>query len=305
MAAFAHCLKRADMIELDIWYTKDKKIVVFHDTDMSRMCGVKKRVNDVLYDELPRIRLPTPDSWPQGEMTLSKRSRNEDDHCKIPLLSDVLDLVRRTGKSVLIEVKEKKETRRIAAEVHEMIRARNLLDDVVWFSLDDRSNRLLQDFNRKLNASGRVSEMLPTLPSVFEVLRVLALYYVGLLPFYSFPNDLMGVPILVASAQDGQRLPFQDKVPVPGWLYRWLFTILVGPRGLLYAPGLYEQLQRCGVPTVALGINPDDLSRKNLSGDRQSSASLAIGRRIGMAFCLSDHISWLASNTRSSDFSVE
>ena len=42
-------------VEMDVWMTKDKKVVVVHDPNLKRICGVDKTVNDFNYDELPLI----------------------------------------------------------------------------------------------------------------------------------------------------------------------------------------------------------------------------------------------------------
>ncbi len=39
-------------VELDVQLTKDKSLVVFHDADLKRMCGVSKKVSECTYEEL-------------------------------------------------------------------------------------------------------------------------------------------------------------------------------------------------------------------------------------------------------------
>lgn len=74
-------------IELDINVTKDGKVVVFHDINLLRMCQVDIKLSDVTYDEIKDFTLLMTDE-------------------RIPLLSDVLDLVK--GKyPLLIELKPK------------------------------------------------------------------------------------------------------------------------------------------------------------------------------------------------------
>lgn len=74
LAAFAEAIDRGYGIELDINITADGKVVVFHDDDLKRMCGVDKAVNDCSWAELSKFRLAGTD---QG----------------IPLFSEVLELV--------------------------------------------------------------------------------------------------------------------------------------------------------------------------------------------------------------------
>lgn len=61
-------------IELDVQLTKDEKVVVFHDADLSRVCGVDAKVNSMTYEELQTLRL---------------FESNE----KIPLFSEVLKII--------------------------------------------------------------------------------------------------------------------------------------------------------------------------------------------------------------------
>ena len=74
LAAFEAAAQAEYGIELDIQLTKDGKIVVFHDHDLSRMCGVPARIDELGAEELRAYTLAT-----SGE--------------KIPLFSEVLSLV--------------------------------------------------------------------------------------------------------------------------------------------------------------------------------------------------------------------
>ena len=85
LGAFSYAVEKNFAIELDVRLTKDCKMVVFHDKDLMRVCGVDVNVSDFTYEQLSLFKL--------GES-------NE----KIPLLADVLKLV--DGKvPLLIEIK--------------------------------------------------------------------------------------------------------------------------------------------------------------------------------------------------------
>lgn len=71
-------------IELDIRFTKDKKIVVFHDNTLKRFAGKDVRIDEMEYEELAGISLPG--------------------HSHIPLFTEVLDCVR--GRvPLIVEIK--------------------------------------------------------------------------------------------------------------------------------------------------------------------------------------------------------
>lgn len=84
LAAFVAAAKAGYGVELDVQFTADKKIVVFHDANLKRMCGVDKRVDELTYVELSDLRLLGSDQ-------------------SIPLLSDVLEVL--DGVTLLCEFK--------------------------------------------------------------------------------------------------------------------------------------------------------------------------------------------------------
>ncbi len=73
MRAFRLAVRYGFGSELDVHLTADGKLVVFHDTTLVRMVGLNRRIEDMTWDELKRIRLLRTD-------------------CRIPLLEEVLNL---------------------------------------------------------------------------------------------------------------------------------------------------------------------------------------------------------------------
>lgn len=85
MAAFLAAVEKGYGIELDIQLTKDKKVVVFHDHTLTRMCGIDLPVRELTYEELLK--------FPLGNTQET-----------IPLFSDVLKAV--NGRvPLLVEIK--------------------------------------------------------------------------------------------------------------------------------------------------------------------------------------------------------
>ena len=82
LESFELAIKKGYIIELDIRITKDKKIVVFHDSNTKRITKQNKIIEESAYQEL-----------------------NNQNIIHIPLLSEVLELV--NGKvPLLIELKQ-------------------------------------------------------------------------------------------------------------------------------------------------------------------------------------------------------
>lgn len=84
LAAFQAAVQAGYGVELDVQFTADKQIVVFHDNNLKRMCGVDKRVDELTYAELSELHLLDSDQ-------------------SIPLLSDVLEVL--DGATLLCEFK--------------------------------------------------------------------------------------------------------------------------------------------------------------------------------------------------------
>ena len=101
MPAFRKALIYGYNIELDVHITKDNKVVVFHDTNLKRVCGVNKIIENLTYEEILKYNL-------------------FNTSYKIPLLSDVLKLV--NGKVVLlIETKTIKFNGRLEKQLSKLL----------------------------------------------------------------------------------------------------------------------------------------------------------------------------------------
>ena len=55
--AFKLAKEKDYAIEFDISITKDNQLVIFHDDNLKRICGVDKNINDVTYEELKELKL--------------------------------------------------------------------------------------------------------------------------------------------------------------------------------------------------------------------------------------------------------
>lgn len=57
MEAFDNAIKYGYGIELDVQFSKDEKLVVFHDDNLKRVTGDNRNVCDVEYSELKTLKL--------------------------------------------------------------------------------------------------------------------------------------------------------------------------------------------------------------------------------------------------------
>jgi glycerophosphoryl diester phosphodiesterase len=99
LAAFAAACEAGFGIELDLQMTADHRVVVVHDSNLKRVTGVDRRVEDMTYEQLKSLPLfPAPSHSGDGCSAASGSNFETHDalnaHAQhVPLFSDVLELV--------------------------------------------------------------------------------------------------------------------------------------------------------------------------------------------------------------------
>lgn len=88
-------------IELDVRLSRDGQVVVFHDDTLQRLCGIDRRVDELDYEELRRVKLC-------GQET------------GIPLLSDALKVIRGRGP-LIVELKPSKRRRELCEKTYALL----------------------------------------------------------------------------------------------------------------------------------------------------------------------------------------
>lgn len=102
MEAFDNAIKHGYGIELDVQFSKDKQLVVFHDDNLKRVTGDKRNVCNVEYKELKIL-------------SLSNTNKT------IPLFKDVLTQI--GGKvPLIVEIKHGKNTKELAEETYKLLK---------------------------------------------------------------------------------------------------------------------------------------------------------------------------------------
>lgn len=105
MEAFKKAIEKGYAIELDVQLTKDKELIVFHDSNLERLTKDKRDVADVTYDEINSLKL---------------ENTNE----TIPTLKDVLKLVD-NKVPLLIEIKTGNNAKEIAESTYNIVKDYN------------------------------------------------------------------------------------------------------------------------------------------------------------------------------------
>lgn len=112
--------------ELDVRLTKDEKLVVFHDETLKRLGGSSKKISDMTYSELSKIKLLGVDT--------------------IPLFEDVLKLDNKYG--IIIEIKNENNNRALENKLIELLSSYDKPYSIISFN--KKSLRYIRSKNKDI-----------------------------------------------------------------------------------------------------------------------------------------------------------
>lgn len=159
MLAFSKAVEQgAHGIEIDVQFTKDKKLVVCHDDSVDRTSSGQGKLRDAVYEELLKLDFG---SFKGAEFAGER----------LPLLSQVLDLISKTGLLLNIEIKSYGEKddglERAAAD---LVREYDLNHKVLYSSFDHGLLRRLKEYD----PSARIGALYSVPPhNAFEYMKEL------------------------------------------------------------------------------------------------------------------------------------
>ena len=104
-----------DIIEFDVMMTKDQVIVLHHDRTLQRTFGLPYRVNDLTYEELQDLEIPSPEGFPEQDPVL-------------PTLDEAMGTVSGDAR-LLIDVKTNGDDEAFARELVAIIENHGMLEN--------------------------------------------------------------------------------------------------------------------------------------------------------------------------------
>ena len=111
----------ADVIELDVQQTKDRKLVVSHDQNLKRTANINKNIIDLTYKEIS--------SYDVGRFKDEKYTGET-----IPLLSEVLEFAKENNIKLNIELKVNNKEIDFEKQIIDLVNEYNMKDNVVLAS---------------------------------------------------------------------------------------------------------------------------------------------------------------------------
>jgi len=232
---------------------------------LDRMTGKAGKITDFAYEELPYIAI-------SEKCPVYKDYEQESYQIQMPLLEDVLKLLG-DHPNVYIDIEFKHDSQLLIDKVHEQIQTFQVKERVIWFSLK-------QNLNLKLRGK---DPSIPNITSVVGMMKILVMYYSGLLPFVAIEEDIYGVP---CDKVDFNRLRSQAAfkgLPDP-FIYFLLYLFGGHPPKALLPRGLFHHLRKRGIPIWLLGVNSD--------------TDIDVAIKAGVTAVLTDKPEWLAQNKK-------
>ena len=171
-----------DLLECDVQMTKDGVVIVAHDDDIFRLCGVKKRVDEFNYDELPPISRRIPLHFSEGEYVLLP----EEDG-KFTTLRQLFEIA--NYKVISIDLKHRSDE--MKHKVNELIKEFKREHLTIWGSMVPAEH----------NKIARINPNVPQFFSGGQTIMVYLMYYLGLLFLYPLPSDAFMVPIFTSEKE--------------------------------------------------------------------------------------------------------
>ncbi|XP_061196308.1 lysophospholipase D GDPD1-like [Saccostrea echinata] len=231
MTAFRHALSvGTDMLEIDCHITKDGKVIVSHDSSLKRVCDAEGVIADYNYEDLPLLKECHPLDFKRNFVYDGTGCTDR----KFPLLEDVFKEFPKTPINIDIKVDDDE----LIEKVNNLIVQYNREHITVW---GNRSSTVV-------DKCFTVNPNIPTLFPIGGVLKLLFLFYTGLLPFVPMRDSLLEVIMPSILLKD-------DVIPLIGAKIRFLLRVL---NVLLMRPALFHHLERRGIQTYLWVLNDEE-----------------------------------------------
>ena len=315
LAAFAVGVSvPVDVVELDVWLTKDGRVVVFHDGTFERMCGGREgHVNDTLYKDLPEVlgdhhqqQQQQHEGGDKGKGLGTQLVSSSPASTTSSLTTQFSSSAVLGGASTSTTLGAFLSSSPPAAAGSRIPLFSEVLDslpddvglivefkeetDMLISQVHDLLKKKLRTTNgstvwfslkRSTNKKLRAYDAdLPTVCSVEGLLITMFLYYACLLPFVSLKHSIFSLPCFDITAE-----AIKDDLPcIPLALCRVLNSLLGGkpsnPSNFFHVPKLVRHLRGRGMPVWVLGVNDED--------------HVDFVKRVGATGAITDRPKWLA-----------
>lgn len=249
-----------DMIELDVWLSKDRELIVVHDNDLSRVCGEEALVSDLTAAALPPV-LSSKEIEARGAFfefyPEFKAFPHPFGRCRIPTLEEVYEAF--PDALINVDLKGPYDEAAAAAVIALTRKYRRAKRTVFGGFMQKKLSLIKREMPEAVVAVGP-----------HRVLLLVLAYWLGLLPFLRVWEDVFEFPVsyrylqreeLRLAAERRRALPRALQLFSTDWLAlakAWLLFKLLSNRGFI------EALKRRGLLVLGWVVNCEEEYREAL-----------------------------------------
>ena len=219
------------LLECDVHMTEDRVVVVSHDSNLQRLCGIPSCIDKFMYKDLPKMQR----SIPLHFSTAHYHLRPEEEG-KFATLRELFELA--TKHIISIDLKDDNDL--MKHEVNSLIKEFDRERLTIWGSVKAGQHSELNKINPNI----------PQFYSFAQVLLVYILYWLGFLFLYPLPADAFMVPLITRHKVKYFRSGTTT------FIYSILLVILCA--ALRNSKNLYKHLRQRGVLVIVWVLNEDE-----------------------------------------------
>ncbi|CAI2372213.1 unnamed protein product [Moneuplotes crassus] len=230
-----------NILEMDIQFTKDKKIVVHHDDTLERLTGQKEKVEQLNYDQIHKCKEVV--EYPNKDGFYHQKPGIDDG--TIPVLEEVFKEL--PGCIMNIELK---------VDSREMLY--KLLDLIVEYKREHITyiGTNIEELN---NIAYELTEDtgIRTFAGTWYIIRTALLYFLGLLPFFDFKYYSVWFPFYEIGAATLMSAEHH---------HTWYFQLVEVLVSIILVPmrPMFWHLRRRGIQIILFVINYGELADRAL-----------------------------------------
>ncbi|KAL4512718.1 hypothetical protein ABPG72_020555 [Tetrahymena utriculariae] len=243
--SFENGLKEGtNVLELDVCMTKDKQIIVIHDDNLKRMCGVGKLTEEFDYKDLPKFQEVIHLDFSVGGKVYSKDYKNP----YIPTLEEVF--TRFPGIHMNIEIKTPNEE--FIQMMNKLIIKHKREEITIWGCKNPKMSQRLKEVNPNINRFF----------SLGGLKDLIIKYFTGLLPFSEIQEESLQIPIFNREHYEWKKLESKGFAQhLACRVYFFAIRLLLSS---FVAQPLFEHLRQRGILVIFWVMNDLEMFEKCL-----------------------------------------
>lgn len=226
------------MLECDVHLTKDGVVIVAHDTDLWRICGVNKQIHELDYAELPTMQRRYVLHFTDNELYHLR----DDEDGQLLTLRELFEMA--PESLISVDLKGQSNSPNLCHKVNELIKEYKREELTIWGAMAGKPHKETRLAN-------------PAIPQFFsgpQTLTAYLLYFTGLIWLWPLPADAFMVPLFTRQKVKLFSRILDDRGS--NIFVRMLAVLMLAL--LRNSRNLYRHLRARGIPIIVWVLNEEE-----------------------------------------------